>query len=235
MDKKLEQRAVIKSFALADKPARDAVDFLQKAYKDQALNRSKIYRWHKRFMEGRKDVKDDERPGRPREATSKDHVEVIDRAIQRDRRISCEELGKLCNISSTSAHRIVHTILGKRYVSSRWVPHILTEEQKKRRVALAKEFLAEVQHKGKKYLKNIITADETIVYFFDPETKHESMMWKSPSSPSLQKARRTRSQKKMMFIIFYDADGVILCHAVPIGRTVSADYYCKVRYYFLLA
>ncbi|KAJ4435811.1 hypothetical protein ANN_18430 [Periplaneta americana] len=35
------------------------------------------------------------------------------------------------------------------------------------------------------------------------------------------------SAVKMMFIVAYDIDGVILHHAVPPRQTVNADYYCR--------
>ena len=74
-----------------------------------------------------------------------------------------------------------------------------------------------------------MTVDETWVSTFDPETKQSSSMWKTPSSPSPQKVRVCRSHKKQMFIVFYDTEGVILFHGVPVGRTINSEYYQQVN------
>jgi len=38
------------------------------------------------------------------------------------------------------------------------------------------------------FLENIITCDESWFFQYDPESKHQSMHWKSPSSPRQKKA-----------------------------------------------
>ena len=55
------------------------------------------------------------------------------------------------------------------------------------------------------------------------------MLKKTPSSPSPQKAKVCRSQKKHMFIFFYDVEGVVLTHAVLLGQTINSAYYKKVK------
>ena len=35
--------------------------------------------------------------------------------------------------------------------------------------------------------------------------------------------------KEAMFIIFFDWRGVVLCHGLPAGQTVTANYYSKVN------
>ncbi|KAJ4426343.1 hypothetical protein ANN_27157 [Periplaneta americana] len=44
---------------------------------------------------------------------------------------------------------------------------------------------------------------------------------------STQVLRPTQSAVKVMFIVVYDIDGVILHHAVPPRQTANADYYCR--------
>ena len=38
---------------------------LTKAYGEFAMSKTRVYEWYKRFQDGREDVEDDERPGRP--------------------------------------------------------------------------------------------------------------------------------------------------------------------------
>ena len=43
----------------------------------------------------------------------------------------------------------------------------------------------------------------------------------------------SQSTKKQMFVVFFDARGVILAHAVPQGQTVDVAYYTKVSWNIL--
>jgi hypothetical protein len=61
MDVKEEQRVVIKFCCKVDFLATKTVELIQKTYGDEALSRTTIFEWHKRFQEGREPVKHDER------------------------------------------------------------------------------------------------------------------------------------------------------------------------------
>ncbi|XP_062574449.1 F-box/LRR-repeat protein 4-like [Saccostrea cucullata] len=49
-----------------------------------------------------------------------------------------------------------------------------------------------------------------------------------PSSPSPIKARVTKSAGKVMLIVFYDINGIILNHMVPPKTSFTGDYYARV-------
>ncbi|KAJ4438703.1 hypothetical protein ANN_14650 [Periplaneta americana] len=57
--------------------------------------------------------------------------------------------------------------------------------------------------------------------------QRQSNEWKHPGSPRPKKVRPTQSAVKVMFIVAYDIDGVILHHAVPPRQTVNTDYYYR--------
>ena len=40
-------------------------EILIKAYGESPMSKTRVYEWYKRFQDGREDVEDDERPGRP--------------------------------------------------------------------------------------------------------------------------------------------------------------------------
>ena len=74
-------------------------------------------------------------------------------------------------------------------------------------------------------LNNIITIDETWVRAYKPELKRQSAKWRHEGSPRRQKFRHNPSPVKLMVMLAYDVQGVILCHFVPQGETVNAQYY----------
>ena len=119
-------------------------------------------------------------------------------------------------------------------VHARWVPRLLKEHEKARRVADSRAFLRRVNKEGDAFMSRIITTDETWLWCYDPETKSQSAVWKRTGSPPPKKARVSKCGGKYMFIMFADMHGMILQHAVPKNTTVNADYFYKVCIYNLL-
>ena len=75
---------------------------------------------------------------------------------------------------------------------------------------------------------SIISCDETWVFMYDPETKRQSMQWKSTSSPRPKNARMSRSKFKAMMIVFFDIQDIVMAGWVPSGQTVNQQYYIEV-------
>ena len=82
-----------------------------------------------------------------------------------------------------------------RRVSAKFVPRLLTDDQKENRVEISKELLANANG-NENFLKNIITGDETWVHGYDVETKM------GKGSPRPKKARMSRSKIKVMLVCF---------------------------------
>jgi len=65
MDGRNEQRVAIKFCFKADLSATETPVLVQKAYGNEALNQSKVFRWYSRFQDGRELI-EDERGSRPK-------------------------------------------------------------------------------------------------------------------------------------------------------------------------
>ena len=64
----LEERYAIKfCFKLEKKKATETYGMLQTAFGESCMNRASVFEWYKRFENGRKSVRDDERCGRSKE------------------------------------------------------------------------------------------------------------------------------------------------------------------------
>jgi transposase len=81
MDVKEEQRVAIKFCCKVDFSSTKTVELMQKAYGDEALSRTTIFEWHKRFREGGESVKDDERSGRPTTSRTDDKIAAVDKMV----------------------------------------------------------------------------------------------------------------------------------------------------------
>jgi hypothetical protein len=58
---------------------------LRVAYGGNALKKSSVFEWRKRFKGGQENVKDDERPGQPKTQQRCQNVERVQQLVQSDR------------------------------------------------------------------------------------------------------------------------------------------------------
>ena len=112
-------------------------------------------------------------------------------------------------------------------VASKFVPRVLTEDQKATRVNISQELLDRVSV-DENFLKTIVTGDETWVYGYNVETKAQSSECVGQGSPRPKKARMSRSNMKVMMVVFFDWQGVIHYEFVPRGQTVNKEFYLTV-------
>jgi hypothetical protein len=86
-----------------------------------------------------------------------------------------------------TVRQIITEDLGMRNISAKMVPQILTNDQKQRWLHIPSDFL----HNADMF-DRVITGDETWCFQYDPETKRQSMQWKT-DSPQPKKARMSLS------------------------------------------
>ena len=76
----------------------------------------------------------------------------------------------------------MQTILKKRLdlrkVCARWVPHLLTEEQKTQRLKSARKLLKTYKGCYSRIISNLLTGDETWVHMFEPQRRADNKQWK---------------------------------------------------------
>ena len=86
-----------------------------------------------------------------------------------------------------------------RRVSAKFVPRLLTDDQKEHRVEISQELLANA-YDNENFLKNTITGDETQVYVYNVETKLQSSQWMGKGSlrqkTKNKKIKNKQKQKK---------------------------------------
>ncbi len=89
----------------------------------------------------------------------------------------------------------------------------------------AQEMLNEVEN-DPDFLSKLVTGEELWIYSYDPQTKMESLQWKTRHVPPRpKKGRMERSRVKSMSIFFFDIEGVVWLEFLPRGATVNSEYY----------
>ncbi|KAJ4428773.1 hypothetical protein ANN_25766 [Periplaneta americana] len=223
-----EVRSVIRFLnALHLKPA-EIYRQLKEVYGDTVMNERNVRKWCEMFNNGRTNVHDETRPGRPSLITEDLKTKVNDRILQ-DRRTSLDELHiAFPDISRSLLGEIVSQHLGYHKICARWVPRQLSDQHKTQRMASALTFLMRYHTDGDAFLDQIVTGDETWVSHNTPETKCQSRQWHHPSSPKKpRKFKQTLSTQKVMATVFWDRKGVLLLDFMPKGTTINANRYCE--------
>jgi len=165
----------------------------QKAYGNEALNRSKVFRLYSRFREGRELVEYDERGGRPKSTRTEVNIDAVADLVKNDRRIASRITAEFLNIRKTVVVRILKENLGNRKLCARFVPNSLTPEQRDDRATSCQDIIA-MADADKKFF-NIITGDETRCFAYDPKTKRQSSEWVGETSPRSKKLKFLKPRK----------------------------------------
>src|SRR5215475_1605402 len=222
-----EQRICVKFCVKVGKSIIETFEMLEIAFGEEAMCRTQTYEWWKRFKEGRTSVDTDPRSGRPSTSKTDDNVAKVRELIRSNRSLTVREVAEEVSISKTVCHEILTENLGMHRIAAKFVPRLLTGDQKQNRVDVSQELLDRANDDDN-FLENIITGDETWVYGYDVETKVQSSQWVSKTSPRPKKARKVRSHVKVMLKVFFDSEGVVHYKFLPQGRTVNKEYYLEV-------
>ena len=98
---------------------------MKKVYGDDCMSRTQVYTWFTRFKNGREDLNDDLRPGRPEVINRAKLVEKVREIIGIGANFTTRMLAEKLNTSKNTIWRILTEDLGKRKVCARFVPHQL--------------------------------------------------------------------------------------------------------------
>ncbi|XKL59951.1 hypothetical protein PGB90_000967 [Kerria lacca] len=141
--------------------------------------------------------------------------------------ITQDEIAACLNISHERVnHNIINKELKFHKICARWVPSMLTNEMKEKRVQISKEFLKRSRRESDSFLQSIVTGDETWVYHYESETKRQSMEYRHRNSPCIRKFKSVKSAGKVMLTIFRDARGVVQKEYMARGTTINSNSYC---------
>ena len=136
-----------------------------------------------------------------------------------------QEIKELSAIHSSSVLKILCERLGLRKICARWVPHLLTDEQKQSRVRLTSQVIEKYDKCDPRCLEEIVTGDETWIYHFQPDSKAKNKVWVSSEGDRPVIARHCQISNCMLYAIFFDSKGPVLQIPVLKGSSVTGKFY----------
>ena len=178
MDGKIsEQRVYCKIQAQLGFPPTEIHADLQKVYGNGALKYATVCKCVLRFNDGWESIENDPRVGRPVSILMEKNVATVKTLIEEDARYTVQGIEELSGIHSSSVLKILRQRLGLRKICARWVPHLLTHEQKQSRVRLASQVIEKYDKCDPCRLEEIVIGDETWIYHFQPDSKVKNKVW----------------------------------------------------------
>jgi histone-lysine N-methyltransferase SETMAR len=144
---------------------------IQQAFGNNAMGVTQIKEWYNEFKNGRTSVDSDQRISRPSTSRNSDVINKVRSLIMEDCRLTIREIANDIGISDGSAYAILTDDLGMRRMAAKFVPKLLSCEQKE--LLIAQDIL-ECDNSDLDFLKTVITGDESRVYEYIPETKAQS-------------------------------------------------------------
>lgn len=154
---KIEYRAVLKYWFLKGNTPTQIKDELDSVYGDSSPSFTTVKFWAAEFKRGRKSFGDDERSGRPKTVTTDDNIAKVLQMVLDDRRIKVREIAEAMKMSRKRVYHILNQDLGMRRLSARWLPRLLTSDQRRVRMNISNALLAQFRRNKSEFWRRLIT------------------------------------------------------------------------------
>ena len=155
-----EQRICIKFCFKIGKTATETYQLLQQVYGENSMDSTQVFYFFLRFKECRTSVESDPRSGRQSTSRNEEMIAKIRTIFHNNSRLTIQEIADECVISVGSCDAILTDDLHMKRVCARFVPRLLTDDQRELRQTIAGDLL-ERSYEDLQFLKNIVTGDES--------------------------------------------------------------------------
>lgn len=169
---------------------------VRKAYGETALSSAQVYWWHKASKKDKRVLKtyNDQDPSSSETEKKVDALRSVVTVTDSSLSVWLLRKWKLKSI----IQEIVTQDLNMRKLCAKLVPKNLSLNQKLARLEREPVFFC-----------LLITADESWVFHYDPETPKQRLEWPIPTSPCPKKARMSKSKVKSMIMFFFYSCGIV--------------------------
>uniref|UniRef100_A0A0K0DS35 HTH_48 domain-containing protein n=1 Tax=Strongyloides stercoralis TaxID=6248 RepID=A0A0K0DS35_STRER len=174
-------------------------------------------RWFKKFREGDESLEEEEGRGR-KSVVDNSNLRVL---VERNSRTTIRELANELEVSHPTVLDHLNQ-LGKVKKLDKYVPHELSEKQKRRRYEVSYSLL--LRHKSDPFLNRIVTCDEKWILY---DNRHRSSQWLDKDEAPKTFPKPMVHQKKVMVIVWWCRAGLIDYSFLKPGETMAAERYCS--------
>lgn len=191
---------------------------INKTIGDKTVSERTCQRWIKEFDSGNFNIDDKERTGRPSlDVDIKAHLMDFPRATSR-------QIANHFDMSKTAVCDHMHK-LGLQYMSCNWVPCLLSDANKLKRLRICNQLLFD--NNTSNFLQRLITVDETWIMWDNEGTFHQNKCWAGGDVAKVKNVTKKLTPNKSMAIFFWDVKGVIFWKLLESNQTMTSDVYCE--------
>ena len=115
------------------------------AFGEHALSRTRDFRWHKAFLDGRESVENEPRCGRTCTSKTDENVTKVRDLVRSDRRLTVRMISSVLHLNRQTVHEILTFELDMQKICTKLVPKIVTNEQKDSRSNVCLDLLERIE------------------------------------------------------------------------------------------
>jgi histone-lysine N-methyltransferase SETMAR len=172
---KTDNSAVIKFFVKEGLKPNEIHSKFINVYGDSSPLFSIFKKWAAEFKRGRTSLEDDPCEGCPKSATSSEIIEQVHDMVLDDWWMKPLEIAETIGISKERVGYILHEELDMKKLCARWVPRLLTADQKCTRTKISVQCLEHFNKNITDFVhRRFIIMDETWIHHYTPESKEQS-------------------------------------------------------------
>ena len=214
-----EFRSVIHFCWLRQLSPQETLKEMEEAYGESCPSDSMIYKWYHEFDEGRINLNDLPRQGRPLIFEKRVAVQNF---VEQFPSSSCQYIAMMLGMSRTTVKKILVNELHLKKLHFHWVPYELTSQQKATRVNKSKELLSILKSLSKSQRTKVITCDESwffLWYLVDG-------IWKK-ASDHIEHQKRLKNDPKILIFTAFSILGPLLIYQMPEKVSFTSEHFTE--------
>nr|XP_037270497.1 protein GVQW3-like [Rhipicephalus microplus] len=133
------------------------------------MSHTQIKEWYSQFKDCHALVKSESRSGRPSTCRNDQVNSKVNSAVMQECHVTIQEVAEEVGISTFSALCIMTKDMAMKRVAAKFMPKLLSVEQKQLRVEVSQDML-DFTSSDPSFINTIITKDESWMFAYDPET-----------------------------------------------------------------
>jgi hypothetical protein len=103
---------------------------IRQAFGKESVSLTRVFEWHALFRAGRTSIENEQHTGRPISFTTPESEAKLQQLIREDRHCTNQDLSDEIGIGCGTCQRSLIAKLGMHYVAAKFMPRILTADQK---------------------------------------------------------------------------------------------------------
>ncbi len=181
--------------------------------------------WLTQSRRGRITIENEPRDPRPSLHRTEEQLAILKECLADTKSWSVWELSFKLEIPKTTIHRMLRQDLGLTKRLAKWVPHVLSEEQKKCRITVARVNLERPARK-RNLFGRLVAIDESWVALYSPPARDQMRFWLEPEAAAPNVPLPELHERNHLMIMAMDLDGVAFFSFLEENETLTSEKYC---------